>query len=261
MKEISTAVWAEYMKIRMSKILFVTIGLFIFIPVMIGLMMFVSMNPDLVSKLGLMGTKSKMFGENDWSGYLSLINQMIAAFGLIGFGFVTSWVFAREHIDRTMKDIIALPVSRTAIVFGKFVLTFIWCMLLSLIFYLVCSLMGKVVGIFGWSGSLFLNFSRSYFLTVLLTSLLCSPVAFIAGYSRGIIAPLGFVILTMILAQFTGLLGLGPYFPWAIPGLFSVAQDSEGLRLFTSSYFILAITSILGFWGTVQWWKTADHHS
>lgn len=260
MKNMGTAVWAEYMKIRNSKILLATIVVFTIIPLMISLMMFVAKNPEIASKMGMIGTKSKMFGENDWTGYLALLNQLMASVGMLGFGFVTSWVFAREHLDRTMKDILVLPISRSSIVLAKFIIIFLWCILLSVVVYTVGIVSGQIMDVQGWSMQLFVSFSKSYFLSVLLTILLCPIVAYIAGYSRGIIAPLGFVILTLIFAQFVGLVGLGPYFPWAIPGLFSVSKDAEGLRLFTSSYIILAFTFTFGYWATWQWWRKADHH-
>ncbi len=233
---------------------------FSIIPLMIGLMMFVSQNPEIASKMGMIGTKSKMFGENDWTGYLAHLNQMMASIGLLGFGFVTSWVFAREHVDRTMKDILALPISRSRIVWGKFILILVWCLVLGSIIYVIGLGMGQLMQIPGWSSDLFLAFSETYFITLLLTLLLCPIVAYIAGYSRGIIAPIGFVILTLIFAQFVGLVGLGPYFPWAIPGLFAVSMDADGLRIMPVSYLILALTGIAGFWATLRWWLHADHH-
>lgn len=260
MKHLDTAIWSEYMKIRKSKVLLVTIILFVFIPLMIGLMMYVSMNPGIASKLGMIGTKSKLFGENDWFGYFALLKQMLAAIGLIGFGFVTTWVFAQEHAYRTMKDILVLPVPRASIVLAKFIIVFVMCIILATVLFSVAIIVGKFIQPQGWSFELFIDFTISYFITALLTTLLCTPVAWLAGYSRGIIAPLGMVILTLIIAQFTGLVGLGPYFPWAIPGLYSVSTNAEGLRLFTSSYVILGATFILGYWATWYWWRNADHH-
>jgi ABC-type transport system involved in multi-copper enzyme maturation permease subunit len=260
MKNTSEALYIEFLKIRKSKILLVTVLIFTFIPLMMGLMLFVSRNPEVAGKLGMIGTKAKMFGENDWPGYYSLLNQMMASVGLIGFGFVTSWVFGREHIDRTIKDLLALPVKRSSIVFAKFIIAFLWCMLLAMILYVISMLFGFIMHLPGWSAVSFVNFSLCFLITSLLTLLLCSPVSFLAGYSLGIIAPLGFVILTMIMAQFTGLIGLGPYFPWAIPGLFSVANDARGLQLHTASYVILILTFVTGYWATVRWWQSADHH-
>ena len=260
MKNTAISIWAEYIKVRKSKVLFVTIVLFTFIPLMIGLMLFVSKNPEIASKMGMIGTKSKMFGENDWAGYLSLMSQMMASIGMIGFGFVTSWVFAREHMERTLKDILALPIPRSSIVMAKFIVIALWCTLLSVIIFLTGTAIGHIISIDGWSLGLYMEFSKSFFISSFLTLLLCTPVAFIAGYSKGIIAPIGFVILTLIIAQFVGLVGLGPYFPWAIPGLFAVAKDEDGFRLMTSSYIILSIVFISGYWATFRWWLKADHH-
>ena len=67
--------------------------------------------------------------------------------------------------------------------------------------------------------------------TSLLTILLCTPVAFFASYGRGYLPPIGFAILTLIIAQFTGLVGLGPYFPWGIPLLFTTAAGAESAQL------------------------------
>jgi ABC-type transport system involved in multi-copper enzyme maturation permease subunit len=260
MKNVHAVIYVEYMKIRKSKILLATIIIFIFIPLMMGLMMFVVRNPEIAGKLGMIGTKAKLFGENDWKGYFALLSQVMASVGLIGYGFVTSWVFGREHIDRTMKDLLALPVNRSYIVYAKTVIVFLWCLLLALILYVVGISLGLIMNLPGWYAVTFWNFSIGYFTASILTLLLCSPVSYFAGYSQGIIAPLGFVLLTMILAQFTGLIGLGPYFPWAIPGLFSVANDATGLQLHIVSYIILILTFIVGYWATVRWWQRADHH-
>lgn len=260
MNSITAALTVEILKTRKSKILLATFMVFAFIPLMMGLMMFVARNPEIAGKLGMIGTKAKLFGENDWTGYFSLLSQMIASIGLIGAGFVTAWVFSREHIDRTMKDILALPVRRSYIVFAKLVVVNAWFLLLSLTLFLVGIFLGLMMHLPGWSAPLFLEFSGRYLGTSLLTMLLCTPVSFLSGYNRGIVAPLGFVILTMISAQFAGLIGLGPYFPWAIPGLFSISVNEPGFQVDSAGYIILASTFVLGLWATLNWWNQADHH-
>jgi ABC-2 type transport system permease protein len=260
MNNITAAFCVEFIKTHKSKILLTTILIFTIIPLMMGLIIFVARNPEIAGKLGMIGMKAKMFGENDWPGYFAILNQTMGSVGLIGFGFVTSWVFGREHIDRTMKDILALPVRRSSIVFAKIIIVFIWCILLALVLYSVGIISGLIMHLPGWTADNFWHFSNRFFMTSLLTLLLCSPVSYLAGYSRGIIAPLGFVILTMIMAQFIGLIGLGPYFPWAIPGLFSVAKDTQGMQLHITSYVILALTFATGYWATLHWWLHADHH-
>lgn len=260
MKEIRATFIAECIKLRRSRIFSITIIVFIIVPLMVGLMMFVAKNPDTAAKLGMVGTKATLFGRNDWSGFLELLLQSIATIGYIGFGFVTSWVFGREFSDRTLKDILALPVSRLSIVVSKFSVIFLWCTLLALILYSTGLFIGGALDIPGRSAQLISGFTGKFFMTSFLTFLLCTPVAFLASYGRGIIAPIGFLILTLILAQFIGLVGFGPYFPWAIPGIFTVPAGTEGMELVLSSFVILSLTSIIGFFATVGWWRYADHH-
>jgi ABC-2 type transport system permease protein len=260
MKSILATLWAESLKIRKSKILWLTILAFLFIPMMMGLLMFVAKNPELSSKLGIMGTKASMFGKADWSAYFGLLAQSIAGIGLMGFGFVTSWVFGREYSDRTVKDILALPISRSFIVLSKFIVVVIWCILLSFVFFAFGLIIGGIIHISGWSSEIAFQFANKYIATSLFTILLCAPVAFFASYGRGYLPPMGFVIITLITANFIGIIGLGPYFPWAIPGLYSVGAGTEGMQLGIVSYIILFFTSVLGLISTFAWWRYADQY-
>ena len=61
-----------------------------------------------------------MAGVADWPTYLDLLAQSIAVGGLILFSLIGSWVFGREFVDRTVKDLLALPTARSAIVAAKF---------------------------------------------------------------------------------------------------------------------------------------------
>lgn len=260
MTDIKATFITECIKLRRSRIFWITLIIFIIIPLMMGLMMFVAKNPEMAAKLGMVGTKATLFGRNDWSGFLGLLIQALPSIGYIGFGFVTSWIFGREFSDRTLKDILALPVSRSSIVTSKFIVILFWCALLTLILYSVGLLIGWAINISGWSTEVFSRFTKKFFITSFLTLLLCTPVAFFASFGRGIIAPIGFLILSLVMAQFIGLVGFGPYFPWAIPGVYTAPAGTEGMQLVLSSYIILVLTCVFGYYGTISWWRYADHH-
>jgi len=130
----------------------------------------------------------------------------------------------------------------------------------NICFFVFGLIIGNVIGISGWSGEIIFQYANKFIVTSLLTFLLCTPIAFLASYSRGYLLPMGFVILTLIMANFTGLVGLGPYFPWAIPGIYSTPASAEGMQLVISSYIIFASTSVLGFGGTIALWRYADQH-
>lgn len=261
MKSLIATFMTELIKLRNSKIVWITFLFFLFIPMMMGLMFYIQMHPELIEKLGIIGMKASLLqlGKAEWPAFLGFLIQGMAGIGLVGFGFVTSWVFGREFSDRTAKDILALPVLRSSIVFSKFIVVAIWCALLALVYFIFSLVFGNLIGISGWSSKIINQCTYIYSMTSLLTILLCPPVAFFASYSRGYLLPMAFVILTMIMANFTGILGLGPYFPWAIPGLFGVPAGSGGMQLTVVSYIILFSTSVVGLIGTLAWWRFADH--
>lgn len=260
MKSIQVALWMEILKARKSKIFRGTILFFMFISSMMGLLMFVQIHPEISGKLGMIGNKASMlrFGEPNWKNYLVLLMQGIAGVGLIGIGFVTSWIFGREFSEHTVKDILAIPVSRASIVYSKFIVVVFWSVILSLVYFVFGLMIGWLVGLPDWLGEMVIQYAFKYFVTTILILLLSTPVAFLASYSRGYIIPLGFVILTLLLANFIGMIGLGPYFPWAIPGLYGSPGLTEDLQLNVSSYIILIGTCLVGLFGTIGFWRYGE---
>ena len=260
MKKLVVALHAEYLKISRSKVLWVSLVFFTFTALMMGLLMFVQIHPEIAGKLGMVGTKASMLriGTPDWTSYFNFLNQAIAAIGLVGYGFVTSWVFGREYSDNTIKDILALPLSRSSIVAAKFIAVLFWSILLTLVFFIFSMLAGRLAGLGGWTRRGTVDFVLTYSFISILSILLCTPVAFFACSSRGYLLPFAFIIVALICANFAGLVGLGPYFPWSIPGILSVPSSGD-MHLNNASYFIVFLTSLAGYAATIGWWRYADH--
>lgn len=129
--------------------------------------------PDLARKFGLLGTKASLLDINaDWITYFGLFNMVIAMAGLIGFAFITSWVFGREFSDRTITDLLALPVSRISIVLSKFMVVGIWCVLLSLISIILGLLSGGMINLAGWSNEIIFQGICTFMITSLLTNII-----------------------------------------------------------------------------------------
>ena len=261
MKRYYAAIWAECLKARKSKVLWGTMIGFAFIAILMGLLILVTNHPELVGGSMIIKAKSAALGKGDWPSYLSLLIEMIIALGVIGFGIVASWVFGREYSDRVAKDLLALPVSRSTIVISKFIVILLWSILLSLILFGVGFVTGLAVNIPGWSGQIARHDFWVFVGSTLLTILLCTPVAFIASFSRGYLLPLSFVIFILILTNLIaiGLPNVLPYFPWAIPMIFSGQAGSKAVPgIGAISYIILGLTSVLGIAATAAWWQFAD---
>jgi len=260
LKSINAVLWVEVLKVRKSTMFWGTILFFMFVSTMMGLMLFVQLHPEIASKLGMIGDKASMlrFGEPNWQNYFKLLMMGISAIGLVGNGFVASWVFGREYTDHTVKDLLVLPVSRSSIVFSKMIVIVLWSLILSFVYLMMGILVGLFIDIPAWSADIAWSAFHTYAVTSFLILFLCTPLAFLACYSRGFLLPLGFVILTLIVANFTGLVGLGPYFPWAIPGLYATSSGTAAMPLHLVSYIILLATGLLGLLGTLAIWRLAD---
>jgi ABC-2 type transport system permease protein len=262
MKGFLTALYVEMIKALKSKMLWGTIIFFSFIALMLGFLMLVAKHPDIAGKSEVISMKASLISKADWPTFFMLLLQMVLTVGSIGPAIVTVWVFGREYSDRTIKDLFALPVSRINIVFAKFVVVFLWSLLLLVLLYIFCIISGLLIHLDGWSGDLLIQKSRVYLLSAVLTVLLFPVITFITCVSRGYLLPVGFTILILIATQFVflGLPGITPYFPWAIPGLCSGVAGPFSPKPEVISYIILGITSILGVVGTAAWWRYADQH-
>jgi ABC-2 type transport system permease protein len=254
-----SALWVETLKMRRSKVpLIAAIG-FCIAPLAGGLFMVILKDPEAAKSLGLITTKAQiMVGTADWASFFGFMAQAIAAGGMVLFSIFTIWVFGREFSDRTVKELLALPTSREAIITAKFVLVPIWSLVVTLLVFAVGVGVGTLVGLPGWSAELLRDSFISIVGCAALTIPLMSFVALTASVGRGYLPPFGWTILTLVLANFAAILGWGDWFPWAIPGLFSGAAVPRAEQMGPHSYAIVIITSMIGLAATFYWWRNAD---
>ncbi|MDX2431805.1 MAG: ABC transporter permease [Bacteroides sp.] len=261
MKELNAALWVEMLKVRRTKILLISIAFFTFIGIMMGMFMFLASHPEIANRSSTLSMKTSFIGGTDWKAFYDLLIQIILTVGVIGSGFITSWVFGREFSDRAIKDILALPVRRSTIVVSKLIILLVWSILLSLTVLVAAMLTGLITGIPGWSSPEFFSFLKLYLLCALLNSLLITPIALVASIGKGYMLPISFMILILILTQlmFVGLPALSIWFPWALPALFSGVAGEAVPSPGVVSYALYFLTVLAGIFGTMAWWRFADH--
>lgn len=146
------------------------------------------------------------------------------------------------------------------IVLSKFIVIFLWCLILSIFVLALGLIVGKVVDIPGWSLNIMIQGILNFIVCSLFTILLSTPVAFLASVGRGYLSPLGFMVFTIVLAQIIAATGYGHLFPWSIPALASGVAGSENAILESISIIIVLLTSAIGLIGTMLWWRYADQN-
>lgn len=260
MKQQVQAFIAEILKNRHSRITWVTFIAFSLAPVFGGVFMLLMKGNGYEVLSGAFKSKAVLMSfEANWNSYLSLLSQAVGVGGILIFGFVASWLFGREYSDGTVKDLLALPISRAKIINAKFIYYTIWCFALVLSNLLLGLLFGFLLNLAGWSDDMFTQNIKVYLITTIMIIFLNTPIAFFAIAGKGYLTPLGFVVIALVLAQIIGAMGFGNYFPWAIPGLYSGSGGAEmhdQLNVF--SYLVIIFTSIAGYFSTVLWWKYSD---
>lgn len=262
MKCFSAALATELTKTLRSRMLWATSIFFAFIAVMMGFLMLIAKHPEIGANSEIFSIKASMISKADWPTFYMLLIQMVLTVGSLGPSIVAIWVFGREYADRTIKDILVMPVSRLNIVMAKFIIVFIWSLLLLMLLYGFAIVMGLMISLDGWTNELFRQNCVVYSVSALLTVLLFPVIAFVTCISRGYLLPVGITILLILTTQFVflGLPALTPFFPWAVPGLYSGVAGPGTPAPDALSYILLGLTSLLGIAGTAAWWRYADQH-
>ncbi len=227
MNNIPDMIWIELRKaIRSRMPLWTALGS-MFIPFGIAFLIFVSKNPEISQKLGLVSAKADLmaFTATDWRTYLELYSQLIAAGGFILFVLIISWVFGREFMDGTLKNLLAVPIQRSSILLAKFILAAVWSIVMTLVIFITGLIMGSINKLPGGTPHVLFQGFTLIMITACMTVSVIMPFGLIASVGRGYLLPLGAAVLTLMATNLVMIIGWGEYFPWAIPGLYSQAKS------------------------------------
>ncbi len=258
MNNLSDMIWIESRKaIRSRMPLWTALGS-LFMPLGMAFLIFLARNPDLSKKLGLVSAKANLvaYSATDWPTYLGLFGQITAVGGFFFFVMAISWVFGREFVDGTLKDMLAVPVQRSSILLAKFIVVVIWSAVITLVILILGLIMGAIIQLPGGSLDVVLRGSVVAAVAACLCIAVVLPFALFASAGRGYLLPLGIAILAVMTANLVVIVGWGEYFPWAVPMLYAQGKSYTG----PISYGIVLLTGLAGMLGTYLWWKYADQN-
>jgi ABC-2 type transport system permease protein len=258
MNELLDMIWIELRKAIRSKMpLWTTLGA-LFMPLGMAGLILLAKNADIARSLGLISDKANLvsYAATDWSSYLGLSAEIISAGGFFFFIVAVSWIFGREFVDGTLKDLLAVPVPRGSILLAKYIVAAIWSAVMALIMIIFSLLMAAIIHLPGGSTNIVSKGISVAGITACLVIIAVLPFSFFASLGRGYILPMALAVLALITANLTMIVGWAAYFPWAVALLFALADSS----LVPASYWILGTTSLTGMLATYLWWKYADQN-
>ena len=250
---------AEVIKIKYASVWWVTFIAFALAPLMGAVFMVILSNPEATERAGALSAKARLMNFSaDWNSYLSILTQAIGVGGILVFGFVASWVFGREYSDGTAKDLLSLPTSRVTILNAKFIVYAGWCVVLVVSNLALGLVLGLTLDLPLTDSQALTKQLQDYAFTTILTIPLGCVIAFFAIWGKGYLAPLGFVAITLVVAQVIAATGFGTYFPWSVPGLYSTPGQPFKDDMNWLSYTLLILVSGGGYGATVLYWQIVD---
>ncbi len=254
-----TVLRTEFLKLKRTKVLLVLAGAYSIAPFMMALMMAALKYPELGQKLGLLTTKAQLtIGGVDWPTYLKLIGFLYAG-GIIVTGIAQAFLFGREYLEGTAKNMLTLPTHRALFVGAKLTVGALWFLAVAALITCIGVAMGFVVGLEGFSLSLLAESLKTMAVLALDVILLSAVPAWLAVATRGVFAPLGFSVLFLLIGDFCAHLSWGALVPWAII-LLSAGAGGEGAPLpGSASQIVVAMTFAAGFLGSYLTLDRADN--
>lgn len=250
----------EFVKLRRTKITWLSWAAISTMPLVCGTFMWILQEPERAAQLGLLGQKAQFAGGTaDWPSYFLILLQTVGIGGMILVAVLAAYVFGREYADGTVKNLLALPISRHWFAVAKLIVVLVWFGVLIASFLAEALLVGGFLGLPGFSASIAAGAVGDILLAALVAWLLVPMVAWIAEVGGGYLAPLAFTIFMLVLGMVVGATGWGRWFPWSVVPLFAGVAGPRTETLAPGSGLVLVATFVAGVAATIVQLRYADN--
>lgn len=150
-------------------------------------------NPELVAKAGSAGVLN-------WDGLLAGAAQITAVASILGFGIVLAWMFGREFAEGTVTGLFGLPVSRTRIALAKLTVYALWATVVSVALTAGVLVLGLTLA-YGPPSSQTWGALGRVLVLAMLSAGIAVPVAWVATFSRSLLAAVGCTVALVVVAE------------------------------------------------------------
>jgi ABC-2 type transport system permease protein len=251
---------AEFLKLRRSKVTWLSLAALSIGPLAIALMMWIVREPGRAAQLGLLGTKANLAGlEATWPAYFSMLTLVVGIGGMLLLAFIVAYIFGREYTEGTAKNLLALPLGRHWFALAKLVVAAAWWTVLVIAVLVESLALGVALGLPGFSGTLAVTAVHDALVAAAIAYLLVPVVAWIAMLGRGYLPPLGFALAMLALGNVFSHTGWAAWFPWSIAPLFIGTIGKRTTTLAPGSLVVLALTFLAGIAAMIAQLRYADN--
>ena len=257
-----TAIATEFMKLRRSKIVWLSFLVYVFFALMAWFVLWIVKNPGAAQGLGIIGQKANFASMGvaaDWQGLFTFFEELGIAGGWIICSILVIFVFGREYVEGTAKNMLALPLARAYFVWAKLCVILLWFILLTAFLLVESVLIGGILGLGPLPEGLILREGGNLLLAALLVFALQPLVAWVTVASGGYLAPFGYTIATLLVANLMIRTEWARWIPWSIVAVLSGMAGPRQADVLFGSGLVLALTFVVGATATILWLRGADN--
>lgn len=172
---------------------------------------------------------------------------LLALFVVMLFCLIIGYLITREYSEHILKSVLTFPISRTKYLVGKYLMSFIWILIVTLVGFLASIAFALIGGVTDVSLNIIMEMFYQYMVGSAILFLSMSPFVFISLIFKNVVP----TVLggSVIFISNSLLLGktYAPLSPWLSPYLLVSGKISEYSYGTTVPILIIVATFIVGF--------------
>jgi bacitracin transport system permease protein len=183
---------------------------------------------------------------------------MLLLFGIIVYGVITAYLFSREYTENTLKSILTVPISKEAFLIAKFLMLFVWMMILTMVAWVSTLGLSIVGNVAEFSGTVIMQSLKEYFLGALLLYFTMSPFVFITLWHKNLVSPI-ISVATVVLGNVAlANEDLAVFFPWSSPYLIASGDIKKLSYSIEAALVIIFVVFFIGIVASFVYFKRQD---
>lgn len=194
--------------------------------------------------------------------YMELLDEtnmyVVLLFGLVVYVVIAAYLFSREYTEHTLKSIISTPVSRVKFITGKYIMFFIWVMLLTMVAWVGTMLLATIGGASDFSWAIVSQSFYKFYAAAILLYLTLTPFVFITLWMKSLVPAI--VVAAAISMGNVALFNdsLAALFPWTSAFLLGTGQLGTYGYTPTIPLVIIMVTFLAGLLASFIYFKKED---
>jgi len=219
------SLYIEVIKLKRSTMLLVSM-LGVAIAPFLNYLIFLSLKSNLPSAMSV-----ERYFEQGYIFLTALIATMI--FALIG-----TYIFDREYQEKTLENMLTIPIGRVAVIITKMIILLGWIIFLVLFTFGLTILLNYMGVFIELDSAILIKYFKIYLLTGILHFALMPVIILITLVLKSYIYSIGFSIFVTITSLVITNTKYGELFPWSLPYLLAAYK---GDLYYPVSYPIISI--------------------